>query len=494
MGGTRRPRRRALRAAILATAFAAVFAPAAHADGPVFSPGAHTAGDPYFPTLGNGGYRTTHYDLVLRYHPTSGRLGGTATIAARAAQNLSSFSLDLAGLTASTVRVDGAPARFRQAKAKLVVTPPHGLPAGSDFLVTVGYAGRPTSTRGQFASSPVGWLHTASGGASALSEPNGAGYWFPCDDTPADKATYDITVTAPSTMSVLANGVLATRRASGDQTTWHWHEAHPMATYLATVSIGRFRVSRAKTSDGIRLYSAIDDHLPAAIQGQARTTMWLLPGLLTRFARQFGPYPFDAAGGIVTNVGGDYALETQSKPSYERFTSPEIQAHEISHQWFGDSVSIARWSDVWLNEGLATFAQWLWDEWTSGISMTRQLAIAYTDRDGWDHPPAAPGPADLFGVSVYDHAGAGLAALRLVIGDHRMFRLLRTWTADHRYGNATTADFLALLRAQDGAGPERFLHHWLYTRHKPVLPRAVAARLPKHPFSLDFFDEFDTRR
>jgi aminopeptidase N len=456
-------------AAVLVTAGGCSSAKSASAH-PEFTPGAAGIGDPYFPTYGNGGYDVAGYDLKLAYDPASQRLSGTATITATATQDLSRFDLDLAHLTASAVTVDGKPATYAAQHDELVVTPGAGLNKGRGFTVVVTYAGKPQALRNA-ALGQGGWIATADGGF-ALGEPESASTWFPVNDHPADKATFTVAMTVPDGLEVLSNGVPGRNDTAGGRTTWTWTENTPIASYLTTVVIGRYRVART-THDGKSMIIATPESLPADSPGArslART------GEIADFlSTQFGPYPFDAYGGILLDdarVG--YALETQTRPVYSDnfFTggpNPTVVAHELAHQWFGDSVALERWQDIWLNEGFATYAEWLWLEHTGVRTVAASFDRVYATFP-WNRPAADPGVDDLFDDAVYQRGAMTVYALRRTIGDGALARLLTTWTSEHRDGNATTADFIAAAEKVSGKNLDEFFRTWLYGSARPAHP------------------------
>ena len=426
-------------------------------------PGAAGVGDPYLPKAGNGGTDVRHYGLAVRYH--GGRIDATATLRMTATQALSRFDLDLQGLRVSRVRVDGAPARHTLGGGELRVTPARPIADGAAFTTEVTYGGtpRPLDENGLGRS---GWIPTKDG-AFVASEPAGSRTWFPSNDHPSDKATYDIAVTVPKGRTALSNGVLVSTRHSGGHTTFTWHEKHPMATYLATATIGRFTLKRGRTAAGIPVLAAADSEDAGGLGRLYADTAKITDA----WAKEFGPYPFAATGGITDVVqGADYALENQTKPLYGMRASTPVIAHELAHQWFGDSVTPRTWRDIWLNEGFATYAEWLWTERSGGPPVTRAFDSAYATPDDdelWQVPPGDPGVRDLFGVSVYNRGAMTLVALREKIGPTAFRRLLRTWARQHRYGNVTTKDFTRLAAKFAGRDLTRFFHAWLYQRGKP---------------------------
>ncbi|MBQ1040328.1 M1 family metallopeptidase [Micromonospora sp. C81] len=436
-----------------------------------FRAGAADAGDPYVPGRGNGGYDVSHYDLDVRYDPSTDRLTGRAVITATATQDLSRFNLDLAGLTVSAVTVADARADHRRGDGELVVTPRAGLPRGRQFTVAVDYAGVPTAVvDGSLGSG--GFLHTADG-AVALGQPDSAATWFPVNDHPSDKATYDLAVTVPDGLAALSNGVPGPKSSADGWTTWHWSERAPMASYLSTLVIGDYRVVTG-THAGRPMVTAVAASLPA--NGGAASSLARTGAIVDFLASRFGPYPFDSYGGIVVaddRIG--YALETQSRPVYgpaffaDDQPNPSVVAHELAHQWFGDSVSLTRWSDIWLNEGFASYAEWLWEEHDGGRTAQRNFELQYAATD-WSQPSVEPGRESMFGTAVYKRGALAVHALRRTVGDDTFFRLLRTWTSERAAGNATTSDLVALAERVAGRQLRPLFDAWLVGGSAPTLP------------------------
>ncbi len=457
------PRRRR-RAAALAALAALAGAPAlARADA---APGSAGLGDSFFPAAGNGGYEVDHYDLRLRYHPRDRRLVARARITARATAELSAFNLDYAGPAIESVRVNGVRAAHRRGGRELTVTPSAALAPGAAFTVEVSYAGRPrpiTDADG----SREGWFETDDG-AVAVQEPRGAISWYPSNDTPTDKATFELRITVPRGLKAISNGSLERIRRHGRRHTFRWREQAPMATYLATVAIGRFKLDR-RPIRGRESVIAVDPRLVA----DSRRVLGKTGRMLDLFEQLFGPYPFAEIGAIVDRAGFvGYALETQTRPFYPDTPGPLLHAHEIAHQWFGDSVGLARWQDIWLNEGFATWAEWRWDEQRGGKSTARHFAellrAPARRTELWDPPPATPGgPAELFATSTYERGAMCLEALRQRVGDDIFYATLTAWATEHRHATGTTEQFIALAEARAGRQLDDLFQTWLYAPGKP---------------------------
>jgi aminopeptidase N len=440
-----------------------------------YTPGSATLGDSLFPAEGNGGYDATHYAITISYDPATKVLRGGDVVTATATQDLSRFDLDLHGLTVGAVTVNGAAAAYTRVADKLQITPAHGIDVGTAFTTHVSYSGAPTDyhdpllgEEGFVASGP---------GALAQGEPDVAASWYAVNDHPRDKATYDITITAPSSLSALSNGILAGKTSVGGATTWHWTEDKPMASYLAMVAIGKYRVVNS-THDGMPVVLAVDATLPTTVDAQLAHT----PQIVDFLATQFGPYPFDAMGGIVHNDNRfNFALENQTRPVYASifFKAPGDQgttviAHELAHQWYGDSVSVANWKDVWLNEGFATYAEWLWTQHEGGKTPKASFDEIYNGRGLADEGAAQPTVRTLFGEEVYIRGAATLEALRITVGDTKFFQIIRTWAAQRAYGNGDTAQFIALANQISGKSLDAFFKPWLFSSDKPPYPKPLS--------------------
>jgi aminopeptidase N len=201
----------------------------------------------------------------------------------------------------------------------------------------------------------------------------------------------------------------------------------------------------------------------------------------------FGPYPYDAQGGVVTAPGAlGFALEDVSRPVYDglfwrRASDTYVVVHENAHQWFGDSVAVADWKNIWLNEGFATYAEWLWSE-QQGEGTVQEVADAtYASHPAsdpfWQILPGDPTPAHLFNGAVYDRGGLTLQALRLAVGDTAFFQILRAWATTHRDGNGTTEQFEALAEQISGKALLPLFNTWLFTAGRPAAPSPAATRL-----------------
>ena len=665
------------------------------------SPGSAGVGDPYFPQDGNGGYDVGHYDLKIRYSPGSGRLTGLATLAARSTKALSAFNLDFVGLRVGGITVNGRPATWSRAGQELTVRPQKPLKKHQRFTVRVRYGGVPVSLEG------AGFLVTDDG-FDIVGEPHVAASWFPVNDHPTDKAAYTFHVTVPRRLEAVANGDLVSVRRHGAVKTWTWDAPEQMASYLATVDVGQFRLDGYRQG-GIRYLDAIDPDLfdpvatpstgsqfalsqqdddsykrlmrtidvPAggadvaftitrdteetwdfvfveahtagvddwttlpdenghtsddtgnscllwpdthpfisdnymtvdqdaeecaptngdgewwaasgrsdgleqwqvdltpyagstvelsisyasdfAVQlngafvddiavstGEGSTSFesgfdgWTVPGAppgspgndndwiigtaadgppppgefaAGAFARQpeiigfeasvFGPYPWKSAGGIVDDIQGlGFALENQTRPVYapDFFTDPlssdGVVVHELAHQWYGDSLAVRQWREIWLNEGFATYAEWLWQAREGIATEQENFDFFYEDfiapdDPWWDITIGDPGPDLLFEFPVYFRGAMTLHQLRLAVGDPDFFRILRVWAQSRAGDNVTTREFIRLSERISGQQLDELFEAWLYTPGRPDLaaglqaPEPEARRSGKPPAGID---------
>ncbi|MGW6256407.1 M1 family metallopeptidase [Streptomyces sp. NPDC055085] len=459
---------RSARLGALATAAASFFLVAASS---APTPGADGIGDTYFPQLGNGGFDARHYALDVAYDPATDRLDGRTTITARATQNLSSFDLDLQKLEVAKVEVNGRRAHFTRSGDEIRVTPRGPLAKGRTFTVTVTYGGVPEALSGPIVfGSDYGWMKTPDGVFVAC-EPNAASTWFPSSDHPSDKATYDIRITAPKGLTGVSNGRLVSTHDRGGRTVTHWRESRPMATYLATATIGKFDVRTGRTPAGTPIYVAID---PVLANSNSVDVYAVTAAATDYWSQVFGPYPFEETGAIVDDMPqAGFSLEVQSKPAYSAVRSEVTIVHELAHQWFGDSVSVAHWKDIWLNEGFATYAQWLWSEHQGVRSAHDSFVAGYGSRPAessfWQTVVGDPQRDTMFASAVYQRGAMTLQMLRERIGDTAFFTLLPAWTKLHRYGNASTADFISLAERISGRQLDDLFQTWLFTPGKPAV-------------------------
>ncbi|WP_328671709.1 M1 family metallopeptidase [Streptomyces sp. NBC_00322] len=431
--------------------------------------------DSYLPQHGDSGYRTTEYDLEVDYRPHTGRLSGRARISAVAERDLAEVALDLGQFRINRVLVNGGrPARYTHRADKLRIRPAKPLRTGSPFTVEVRYTGVPHPVRTRDWGD-LGWEQLEEG-ALVASQPSGARSWFPCNDRPRDKAVYRIAVTAPSPYTVVANGTLTSRTISASTTTWVYEQAAPMATYLATVQIGPYELVDIAHAGRVPQPAAV----PRELLGRFEHDFARQPQMMTAFTDLFGPYPFDDYAVVVVDEELDVPCEAQGLSIFGsnhvdgRRGSERLIAHELAHQWFGNSLTVADWRHIWLNEGFAKYAEWLWSEVSGGPSAAAlaaksraKLALLRQDIKIGD-----PGLRRLFDDRLYERGGLTLHALRTVIGHAAFVAVLREWTTTRRHGVVTTQEFIALAQRYSEHPLDGLFRMWLYDEKLPALPQA----------------------
>lgn len=427
--------------------------------------------DPYLPDNGNLGYRISRYDLDLEYKVASNRLEGTATLTATSYVELARFSLDMAStLNVSKVTVNDRRARYSHRQRKLFITPDSPIPPGGAMTIVIRYSGTPRPIRGPWGT--VGWEELTDGSLCA-NQPNGAASWFPCDDHPSAKAPYRISITTDSPYYALANGVLASKRVRAAQTTWVYEQIEPMSTYLASIQIGPY--------EHIRLASKpvpVEAILPSRLRENFRVDFGRQLEMVEAFAEMFGPYPFAKYTVVVTDDSLEIPIEAQSFSTFGANhcdgsrDAERLIAHELAHQWFGNSVTLEQWHDIWLHEGFACYSEWLWSQRSGGRSADEWARHYYAKLAA--HPVRVtlvdPGPRKMFDDWVYKRGAITLHALRLRIGDGNFFALLRRWTDKYRYGTASTEDFIALAANYSDAPLNDLWQAWLFTPELPAFP------------------------
>lgn len=470
------PRRRRLKATALLASAVSVCLLAASAP-----PAALGVGDRLFPYLGNPGYDVASYDLSFTYPGSHDKpLQAVTTIDAWTTEDLDRINLDFAHGKVESVEVDGEPAGFTTAGEDLVVTPEDPLQQGNWTRITVRHTSDPTAPGGE----DGGWVRTADGLAMA-NQADAAHLVFPCNDHPSDKAMFTIRITAPDGYTAVANGMPTGVDHVGGKTTWTYRTQHPMATELAQVSIGRSTVLHRRGPHGLPVRDVVPTKDVKALEPWLAKT----PEQIAWMENKVGPYPFETYGLLMAEASTGFELETQTLSLFEKelFTEPanpkwyieSIMVHELSHQWFGDSVSPRTWSDLWLNEGHATWYEELYAEETAHRPMDTRMKAAYGASDRWraaGGPPGAPkAPApgqkiSIFRPNVYDGAALVLYALRREIGRPAFERLERDWVRLHRDGTAGTADFEHLASRISGRDLSGFFRAWLYGAKTPPMP------------------------
>ncbi|WP_157063561.1 M1 family metallopeptidase [Luteipulveratus mongoliensis] len=429
--------------------------------------------DPYLPGHGDPSYAVTNYDLDLDYALENNHLSGRATLTLRACVDLDELTLDLHAL--KVVKVTGLKVKrhtHRSGRLRLMLA--ESLAAGDEATVTIAYRGVPKVVPDKIGE--AGWEELEDG-VIVASQPGGAPSWFPCNDRPDDKATYRITVTAASDYLVVANGQRTDQRRRASRTTWTYEMTDPMATYLATVQIGRYAEHKIRAA--VPMTAAV----PPARRRAFDDAFGDQPKMLDLYIRLFGPYPFDSYRVVITDDELEIPLEAQGLSIFgsnflnRDWDSQRLIAHELSHQWFGNAVTLESLKDIWLHEGFACYSEWLWSQESGGPSTDHRA------RHHWERLShlgqrlilGDPGADDVFDDRVYKRGALTLHAIRLTIGDDAFFEALRTWVVRHRGGNVRTEDFVRLVEKVSGTSIQGLIDDWVYSGTLPPLPASNQA-------------------
>lgn len=425
-------------------------------------------GDSLYPTLGNGGYDVDHYSLAIDVDVDANVLDAAVTIEAVAVEELDVFHLDLQGLEVQEVTVDGVEASANRTGHELVVTPDRPIADAAPFTVVVHYRGMPEPIDDPAVPfDTIGW-HQRETTVYVVSEPSGAMSWFPNNNHPADKATFDFEITTDSELTVVANGVLeGIKEVGGGQSTTTWRMDDPMTTYLAAVYIGDFELQESFTADGLR----IRNYFPPAFADDLDDDFELTADVIDFFETLLGAdYPFDEYGSIVLPFGIGFALENQTISVHGLdSTDPYTIAHEIMHQWAGNSITLGDWQDIWLNEGFATYLAYLYFE-DRGLPSDIAPIGMYAALRGGSIGPAEVPVDELFSPSVYFRGGMALHALRVEVGDEIFRKILVAYYARFAGSAITTGEFLAVVDEVAGPDAVAVLDDWLYGPDLPAFP------------------------
>ncbi|MET0990392.1 MAG: hypothetical protein ABWY54_07080 [Glaciihabitans sp.] len=441
--------------------------------------GASTGIDPYLPGIGNGGYRVDSYDIDLDVKISGGRVDGLVVISAVATQPLSRFSLDLAGLVASKVSVNGSrAAKFSQDGGTLTIRPSRPLGEGQAFTVMVQYGGFPHPIAPARGMPGGGWAERQDG-VSVSGYPVGASTWFPCDERADDRATVVLRCACDAAFIVVASGVGASPVQRGGRARWLFTQAEPVSVGTIGLQIGRFGTGLVSPAvPGLRLLtdSGQESDLRYVLDEQERT-LGILEALLGRL-----PHP-----AVTTVVRGEphdplfsHSLLTLSRGDVEpgrRFERLIVRA--LAFQWFGASLAPALLSDAWLSTGFVRYVEWLWSERRGGGATADELARQYYGEIAAaprDLRLTNPGPDRVSDDRIGGRGALALHALRLTVGDDAFFTLLRGWADTHAGRAVTTESFLAYAESSAvGSGPaiRGLLEPWLAGEDLPALPAAL---------------------
>jgi aminopeptidase N len=424
--------------------------------------------DSVYPDVGDPGVDALHYDLDLRWAPRTKTLDALETLVFRSTEDDDDFQLDFSkALTATTVVLDGDEADFEQVGKDLIVHAP--VTEDQRYTLEIAYAGTPRpaaapTTRSDF--STTGWTITDDNETWTMQEPYGAFTWYAVNDQPADKALYDFTISAPPNWVGVANGELESRSTEDGRTVTRWHLDEPASSYLVTVAIGDFQMTRDESASGVPITFWTPRDQPRVIDGLRKTAAgldWL--------EEKLGPYPFDSLGVLL--VDSFSGMETQTMITLgttDYTTSPEVLVHEMAHQWYGDLVTPNDWRDVWMNEGMAMYLQGLYEA-DHGVDTVKSLMdfwASFEPRMRRENGPPADYDPSTFGEgNIYYGPALMWDELRKRIGDDAFFALVRDWPHVHENANASRDDFLPWLEERTGLELSDFFDKWLLAKNSP---------------------------
>jgi aminopeptidase N len=418
------------------------------------------------------GWHVTWYHLQLRIEPATKAVQGSVTIRAVSPSTITaSVTLQLdSALAVDSVIANGTRAGVTRSGGDMIVSVPQHLRAGAVATFMVHYHGVVSGaltfdTRdGEPTVGSYGMPYSAAG-------------WWPSRDTPADKAdSADIEFTLPAALLVVSNGRLVSRRANSDGTaTTHWAVRYPIYPDVISIAAARYATftlsyhSASRTSMSMPFFVFPED------SARAFEDFSVLPSIMAHHAARFGEYPFIREKYGVAEFTVPSFREHQTLPSYGpgMITGDHKNdvwlAHELAHQWFGNSLSVRSWADLWLNEGFATYAALLWIEQSKG-EPAYQAAIAARMRIPFPRPvyrPDSTNVSTLFDAAVFQKGALVLHMLRHVMGDEHFFDALRAYVRKFAYRNVTTDDFRAECERAYGKPLGWFFREWIYRSGQP---------------------------
>ena len=432
-------------------------------------------GDSFYPLMGNGGYDVLHYNITMSVDTDAREISALTGITARATEDLQEFNLDLAGLDVLSVVVadtdgsDPVDAEFTRTGHELTVRPGRLLAEGTAFTASVLYTGWPMPVDDPGVPfTELGW-HQQDGVIYTASQPSGSMTWFPSNNHPTDKATFRIEIGVPEGLVAASNGRLVEETTRNGRSTFVWRMDDPMATYLAAVYIGEFeRIEHGPLYEGGPL---LRDYVPRDSRPEVANALTVTADVIAFLEELLGPYPFDAYGTIVMPFPLGFALENQTLSIHGPSTiGPGIIAHEVAHQWLGNSVSVDDWSEIWLNEGFATYLHLMFEAEHYGEDLNAIMQNVHAGLAASDGPPPKGIEVqDLLGFSVYERGAATLHALRLHAGDDTFFRILRAHYDRSAGATTNTAEFLDIVDEFAGSEAVDLVESWLFDETVPAL-------------------------
>jgi aminopeptidase N len=426
--------------------------------------------DTLYSDVGDPGVDALHYGLDLRWNPQGELLTATETLLFRAATSADHVQLDLARqLQVGHVWLDGKAVVFRHPGKDLVVSSP--VRAGSRHVLQLTYSGTPEpvvapTDRPDF--STTGWTIAPDGTVWTMQEPFGAYSWYAVNDQPSDKAYYDVTIHAPKGQVGVSNGELRSRTSSATGTVTQWRLPEPAAAYLVTIAIGRYTETKDTGPHGLPISYWTPTDRPSLVAGLRYT-----PQAVGYLETKVGRYPFPTLGVLL--VPSQSAMETQSMVTLgigDYTLSRDVLVHEIAHQWYGDTVTPDDWSDLWMNEGMATYlAEGNWTAAHSAQSLTgilRRWSRSAAQMRSEYGAPAAYHPGSFGEGNVYYIPALMWDTLRQRLGDEQFWSLATRWLHRHRFTSQDRDSLAAWWSRASGQDLTSFFHTWLLGPREPA--------------------------
>ncbi|MEG2422182.1 M1 family metallopeptidase [Glutamicibacter sp.] len=430
----------------------------------------HRILDEYTKHHGSPTYTVEHYDLSLVIKLASNLLDGRAMLRIRAVEDINEVALNLSGLKIIKATCQGRKVPVAKKHHRMVVSLPAVVKAGERVELNLRYAGSPQAENGLWGE--LGWEELTDG-ILVSGQPVGASTWYPCNDHPSHKSSYRFEISADAGYRVVANGQLVDHRRSASRETWVYEQREPMASYLATVQIGRYSQIPFDEGGHLVAYSVPGTEVPVRGAFAKQTAMAEL------FERKFGPYPFESYKIVVVDDELEIPLEAQGLSIFGKnhlslqWEAQRLIAHEFAHQWFGNSLTPGRWKDIWLNEGFACFSEWVYSEEAQVMALDERARHAWAMLEGLpqDIMVGDPGPQDMFDDRVYKRGALALYALMRRLGETDFYTMLRQWTATHQHSTVSTQEFADLLGHYAPAEEiQDILDAWLFSEALPPFP------------------------
>ncbi len=422
---------------------------------------------------GDSSYDVTYYKLNLNVSYSPQYLSGEVTVSAKCLRNnLSSFFLDLSdNLIVDSVKAGNQNLSFNHLENKLIIQLEQSYNLNEEFNVTVYYQGIPQTTGlGSF----VFDTHNGQPSIWTLSEPYGASDWWPCKDTPSDKAdSADIWITCNSVFKAVSNGILTETIDNRNGTyTYKWKSRYPIANYLISIAISDYTFYQQYFNYTLNDSMPVVHYIYPEIFGSVKDELDKTPSMLKIFSDRYGLYPFikEKYGHAQFGSGG---MEHQTITSLGIFSDGVI-SHELAHQWFGDKITCKNWENIWLNEGFATFSEGVYIEATSGKNaydsfIDYQMSRAKIAK-GSIYVQDINSVSEIFnGARSYSKGSIVLHMLRGITGDSLFFQILKNYLTDPElaYGVATTEDFQRNAEMVYGNSLDYFFKEWIYGENYP---------------------------